>query len=36
MRTIKLFEDWYSAIPQTMSMEEIKKISTRDFFKLDE
>ena len=36
MRTIKLFEDWHSDLPQTMKMEDIKKLSPEDFLKLGE
>lgn len=36
MKHIKLFETWHSDLPQTMKMEDIKKLSPDDFLKLAE
>ena len=36
MRTIKLFEDFYSTLPGGMKMEDIVKLSPDDFLKLAE
>ena len=36
MKTIKLFEDFYSTLPSGMKMEDVVKLSPDDFLKLAE